>query len=87
VSSKRLPETVAYVRIVGQSWQLGQIEGEVKAGHYDWQFQWCFREGKLSIQPSLGRALIQEPLARFLEQSDYKLEPGGDYAFTIRAEL
>jgi Protein of unknown function (DUF3146) len=85
--SKRLPETVAYVRITGQSWQAGKIEGEVRAGDYDWQFQWCFRQGKLSIHPSLGRALIQEPLARFLEGSDYKLEPGGDYAFTIRAEL
>ena len=36
---------------------------------------------------SQGRALIKEPLGRFLEQQDYQLEPGGDYAFTIRAEL
>ncbi|HAX75597.1 MAG TPA: DUF3146 domain-containing protein [Cyanobacteria bacterium UBA11372] len=87
MSSKRLPETTAYVRITVQSWQLGKIEGEVRAGEYDWQFQWCFKQGKLFLQPSLGRALIQEPLSRFLEKSDYKLEPGGDYAFTIRAEL
>nr|WP_199315559.1 DUF3146 family protein [Planktothrix sp. FACHB-1355] len=82
-----MPETTAYVRILRQSWQEGFIEGEVRAGQYDWQFQWCFRQGKLFVQPSLGRALIHEPLGRFLEKSDYKLEPGGDYAFTIRAEL
>lgn len=87
MGSKRLPETTAYVRITGQSWQQGKIEGEVRAGNYDWQFEWCFRQGKLFVSPSLGRALIQEPLGRFLEQCDYQLEPGGDYAFTIRAEL
>ncbi|EDX85222.1 hypothetical protein S7335_2921 [Synechococcus sp. PCC 7335] len=43
--------------------------------------------GQLIVEPSLGRALIQEPLGRFLEQFDYQLEPGGDYSFTIRAEL
>lgn len=87
MSSKHLPETTAYVRITGQSWQQGKIEGEVTAGHYEWQFQWCFRQGKLSVKPTLGRALILEPLGRFLEQSDYQLEPGGDYAFKIRAKL
>ena len=87
VSSKHLPETTAHVRIIRQSWQLGFLEGEVKAGEFEWQFQWSFRRGKLSVKPSQGRALIQEPLGRFLEQRDYQLEPGGDYAFTIRAEL
>ena len=46
-----------------------------------------FVGGELSVKPSQGRALIKEPLGRFLEQQDYQLEPGGDYAFTIRAEL
>ncbi|MGF1480710.1 MAG: DUF3146 family protein [Cyanophyceae cyanobacterium] len=82
-----LPETTAYVRITKQSWQQGQIEGEVRASAYEWQFQWCFRQGQLSLQPSLGRALIQEPLGRFLERYDYQLEPGGDYEFTVRADL
>lgn len=81
------PETTAYVRITQHSWQQGKISGEVHAAEYHWQFQWCFREGQLSVKPSLGRALIQEPLGRFLERCDYQLEPGGDYAFTIRAEL
>ncbi len=87
VSSKRLPETIAYVRITRQSWQQGFLEGEVRAGEFEWQFQWCFQRGELSVKPSQGRALIKEPLGRFLEQRDYQLEPGGDYAFTIRAEL
>jgi hypothetical protein len=87
VSAKHLPETTAYVRITHQSWQQGKIEGEVRAAEYEWQFYWCFRQGQLSVRPSLGRALIQEPLGRFLERYDYQLEPGGDYAFTIRAEL
>jgi hypothetical protein len=80
-------ETTAYLRITQQSWQLGKIVGEVSAAEYQWQFQWKFRQGKLLIQPSLGKALIQEPLGRFLERSDYQLEPGSNYTFTIRAKL
>ncbi len=83
----RLPQTIAHVRITHQSWQQGRIEGEVIANQLEWQFQWCFRQGKLVVQPSLGRALIQEPLNRFLEASDYRLEPGSDYSFVIRAEI
>lgn len=83
----RLPETIAYVRITQQSWQLGRIEGEVEAAEYQWRFQWRFRNRKLSVQPSLGRALIQEPLERFLERSDYQLEPGSDYTFTVRSKM
>ena len=86
-SSPQLPATTAYVRITYQSWQQGQIEGEVSANEFEWQFWWRFRKGQLIVEPSLGRALIQEPLGRFLEQFDYQLEPGGDYSFTIRAEL
>ncbi|ERN43159.1 protein of unknown function (DUF3146) [Rubidibacter lacunae KORDI 51-2] len=85
--SKRLPETVAHVRITQQSWQQGCIEGEVRAASYQWQFQWRFRQSQLVVEPSLGRALILEPLGRFLERSDYQLEPGGDYQFKVRAEL
>ncbi|MEA5471744.1 MULTISPECIES: DUF3146 family protein [unclassified Spirulina] len=81
------PETTAYVRITQQSWYQGQIEGEVQAASYEWQFQWRFRQGKLIVHPSLGRALILEPLNRFLERCDYQLEPGGNYQFTVRAKL
>lgn len=87
MSAKRLPETTAHIRIIRHSWQQGRIEGEVRANQYEWQFQWCFRQGQLLLQPSLGRALIKEPLSRFLEQQDYKLEPGGDYSFTIRGHV
>jgi len=63
------------------------MEGEVIAESYQWEFQWNFCRGELSVKPSLGRALIQEPLSRFLEQQDYQLEPGEDYSFTIRAQI
>lgn len=87
MGSHRLPQTTAYVRITRQSWQQGTIVGEVRANQFEWQFEWCFRRGELSVEPSLGRALIKEPLGRFLEQRDYQLEPGGDYSFTIRGEV
>jgi hypothetical protein len=88
VSSRRLPETTAHVRVTGQSWLKGTLEGEVTAGSFEWHFQWRFREEKtLILEPSQGRALIQEPLHRFLEKWDYQLEPGGDYSFTVRAEF
>ncbi len=85
--ASRLPETTAYVRITHQSWSQGRIEGDVRANNYAWQFQWRFRQGQLRVEPSLGRALIREPLSRFLERFDYQLEAGGDYSFTIRAKL
>lgn len=88
MSSKRPPETTARVRVTRQSWQQGTLEGEVIAGSFEWRFQWRFQKTKtLSIQPSQGRALIQEPLGRFLEKWDYQLEPGGDYSFTIKAKF
>ncbi|MBU6187628.1 MAG: DUF3146 family protein, partial [Cyanobacteria bacterium REEB444] len=45
MSSQHLPETTAHVRILRQSWQQGQIEGEVRANQFEWQFQWYFRLG------------------------------------------
>lgn len=82
-----LPETVAYVRITQQSISMGKIEGEVQAANYEWQFRWRFRHRKLSVEPSLGRALIQEPLERFLERYDHQLEAGGNYTFTLRTKI
>ena len=87
MSSKYLPETMAYVQITRQCWQNGTLEGKVQAAAYEWQFQWRFRQGSLSLRPSLGRALIAEPLGRFLERCDYQLEPGGNYEFILRAKL
>ena len=85
--SDQLPQTTAHVRVTRHSWQDGQIAGEVIASKYVWQFQWEFRQGILCVSPSLGRALIIEPLGRFLEQQDYQLEPGGDYSFQIRSQF
>lgn len=83
----RLPETTAHVRITRQCWNAGELEGEVQANEWAWQFSWSFKRGELQVEPSLGRALIREPLNRFLEQWDYHLEPGSNYSFTIRSEL
>jgi hypothetical protein len=87
VNPRYLPETVAHVRITQQSLQIGKIEGEVNAAQYQWRFRWRFRQRQLSVEPSLGRALIQEPLERFLERSDYQLEAGSDYTFTVRTKM
>ncbi|CAO5038145.1 DUF3146 family protein [Microcystis aeruginosa] len=87
MSGGNRPESTAYVRIIKQSWQMGKLEGEVRTEQYQWRFQWHFRQGKLLVQPSLGRALIFEPLNRFLERYDYQLEPGGDYEFTVRSKF
>jgi hypothetical protein len=83
----RLPQTTAYVRITRHSWQDGAIEGEIQANDWAWQFCWSFQRGELQVEPSLGRALIREPLSRFLERWDYRLEPGSNYSFTIRSQL
>lgn len=81
------PTTIAQVKITAQSWQTGRIKGEIEAGDYQWHFEWQFLQGKLSVKPTLGRSLIQEPLARFLENSDYQLEVGGNYQFLVRAKF
>jgi hypothetical protein len=87
VSSQPLPETVAHIRVTHLSWQEGLLKGEIQTDVYQWQFQWHFRRRRLLVQPSLGRSLIYEPLGRFLERSDYQLEPGSDYELVLRAKL
>ncbi|NJN76625.1 MAG: DUF3146 family protein [Synechococcaceae cyanobacterium RL_1_2] len=81
------PRTIAYVSVTRHSLAQGVIAGKVKASSYQWQFEWCFRKDELIVNPSLGRALILEPLSRFLERSDYHLEAGGDYEFSLRAKF
>ncbi|WP_413442019.1 DUF3146 family protein [Synechococcus sp. MIT S1220] len=82
-----LPATTAHLRVLRQCFQEKLLEGEVAAGGFHWEFCWCFDRGELSVEPSLGRALIQDALRRFLVRADYKLEPGGDYVFTVRARF
>jgi hypothetical protein len=83
----RLPTTTAQLRVLYQSFSHRLLEGEVSAGGFHWTFSWFFDRGELLVEPSLGRALIQDALLRFLLKADYQLEPGGDYAFTVRAKF
>jgi hypothetical protein len=83
----RLPSTTAHLRVHHQSFRDQYLQGEVQAGGFIWEFQWFFKRGELSVEPSLGRALIQDALQRFLVRSDYRLEAGGDYSFTVRAKF
>ena len=82
-----LPATIANIRVNRQSFEEQCIEGEVSAGDFKWDFTWSFNQGELIVEPSLGRALIIDSLRRYLVQADYKLEPGGDYFFTVRARF
>lgn len=83
----RLPTTTARLRVLQQSFSPCLLEGEVSAGGFQWTFRWVFDRGELIVEPSLGRALIQDALLRFLLKADYQLEPGGDYQFTVRARF
>ena len=82
-----LPVTTVHLRVLRQCFSEQCVEGEVAAGNYQWDFYWAFDRGELSVEPSLGRALIQDALLRFLVRSDYRLEPGGDYTFTVRSRF
>ena len=82
-----LPFTTAYLRVYRHSFIDQCVIGEVSAGEFEWQFKWEFNKGELEVDPSLGRALIQDSLFRFLVKSDYRLEAGGDYIFKIRARF
>tara|TARA_B100000700_G_C14992086_1_gene831832 strand:+ start:840 stop:1097 length:258 start_codon:yes stop_codon:yes gene_type:complete len=81
------PTTTAYLRINKKCFNQRKVEGIVKAGEFEWNFIWAFNQGKLFLEPPLGRALIKDALERFLVKADYKLELGGDYIFTVRAKF
>ena len=91
-----LPSTTAHLRVLRQCFHSKCLEGEVAAGGFQWEFTLrlhhlgldvAFDRGQLTVEPSLGRALIEDALLRFLVRSDYRLEPGGDYVFTVRARF
>ena len=82
-----LPATTAHLRVDRQCFQDQVLEGAVSAGGFEWTFHWAFDRGELHVEPSLGRALIEDALLRFLVRMDYRLEPGGDYNFTVRARF
>ena len=82
-----LPFTTAHLRVNNQSFSKKCLNGEVSAGDFAWEFSWAFGKGELLVEPSLGRALIEDALLRFLIRADYDLEPGGDYIFIVRAKF
>ena len=85
MSSK--PETVANVSVKEYCFSKKQIQGVVKASQFRWTFIWSFHKGLLTVNPPLGRALIENALLKFLLKKDYELETGNEYKFTISAKF
>ena len=81
------PETIAYLIVKEYCFKKKQVKGIVKASQFKWQFTWSFGSGLLSVQPPLGRALIEDSLLRFLLKKDYELEAGSEYKFIILAKF
>ena len=81
------PETIANVSVKEYSLAKKQIQGAVKASQFRWTFIWSFHKGSLTVNPPLGRALIEDALLRFLLKKDYELEAGNEYKFTISAKF
>ena len=81
------PETIANVSVKEYCFSKNQIKGIVEASQFKWNFIWFFNKGLLSVNPPLGRALIEDALLRFLLKKDYELEPGNEYKFTISAKF
>ena len=81
------PETIANVSIKEHSFSKKQIQGIVEASQFKWTFKWSFNKGLLTVNPPLGRALIEDALLRFLLKKDYELEAGNEYKFTISAKF
>ena len=81
------PSTTAHLIVEQQCFNQKCLKGKISAGEFQWDFTWAFGKGELHVEPPLGRALIKDALERFLMQTDYNLETGSDYAFTIRAKF
>ena len=81
------PETIVNVCIEEYCFSKKQIKGVVQASKFEWTFIWSFNKGLLIVNPPLGRALIADPLLRFLLKKDYALEAGNEYKFTISAKF
>ena len=81
------PETIAKVSVNEYCFSKKVIKGVVAASQFKWTFTWSFNKGLLTVNPPLGRALIQDALLRFLLKKDYELEAGNDYKFTISAKF
>tara|TARA_B100001029_G_C14958615_1_gene393062 strand:- start:58 stop:315 length:258 start_codon:yes stop_codon:yes gene_type:complete len=81
------PETIANVSVREYCFSKKQIKGVVEASQFKWTFTWTFNKGLLLVNPSLGRALIEDALLRFLLKKDYELEAGNEYKLTISAKF
>ena len=81
------PETIANVSVKEYCFSKKQIQGVVEASQFRWDFIWSFNKGLLTVNPPLGRALIENALLRFLLKKDYELEAGNQYKCTISAKF
>ena len=81
------PETTVYVSIKEYNFNTRELKGFVEASEFHWNFTWSFTQGKLFVNPPLGRALIEDSLLRFLIKKDYELESGSDYKFTVSSKF
>ena len=81
------PETIANVSVKEYCFSKKHIQGIVEASQFKWNFTWSFNKGSLTVNPPLGRALIEDALLRFLLKKDYELEVGNEYQFTISAKF
>ena len=81
------PETIVNLSVEEYCFSKKQIKGVVEASQFKWTFTWSFNKGLLFVNPSLGRALIEDALLRFLLKKDYELEAGNEYKFTISAKF
>ena len=81
------PETIANLSVKEYCFSKKQIKGVVEASQFRWSFTWSFNKGLLLVNPTLGRALIEDALLRFLLKKDYELEAGNEYKFTISAKF
>ena len=84
---RQKPETIANVNVKEYCFSKKQIKGIVEASQFKWSFVWYFNKGSLSVDPPLGRALIEDALLRFLLKKDYQLEAGNEYKFIISAKF
>ena len=81
------PETTVYVSIKEFNLNTRELKGFVEASDFQWDFTWSFSEGKLFVNPPLGRALIEDSLLRFLIKKDYELEAGSNYKFIVSSKF
>ena len=81
------PKTTAYLSIKEYNFKTKELKGFIEASEFQWNFIWSFNKGRLSVNPPLGRALIEDSLLRFLIKKDYQLETGNIYKFTILAKF